>query len=130
MHLLLGANMSIKIYKFNKSDLSTVSEIDASAVGLSNTVSMTISHYADSYKSTEATIPFQIEGSNKHVPIIDEVEHYLVSRNEVDLTATGPNTNIIGDANKDIGKYEFKEIMPRELLDLPPGFIELYRREE
>ena len=52
--------MTIKIHSILKDDLSKFSSVEA--VGLSNSTSMTISHFAGSIKSTEATILFEIEG--------------------------------------------------------------------
>ena len=119
--------MTIKIYRMKKYNLKEINSIDVSSLGMTSSTSMVISHYADNLKSTEATIPFTIEGSNKHVPQIGDVEYYLASRKEVDLTAIGVNSNIIGNSNKDIGKCEYKDSLPKEMLDLPPGFQELYK---
>jgi len=116
--------MSIKIYKFNK-DLTYIAEKD---MDLSDSVGMAISHYFDATKSTEATIPFSIEGSSKHIPYIKDVEFCIAVRKKVNLIATGPNSSIIKENGSDIGKYNYVDNKPSVPNDIP-GFTELYKRE-
>ena len=117
--------MIIRIIKILKDTLEQDSNVH---VSLSNTTSMTISHYADSAKSTEATIPFEIEGSDRFVPYIDDIEFCTVIRKKINLTATGTNEKVITDIGKDEGEYDYKDNVPPCPLDLPPGFQEIYKK--
>ena len=121
--------MTVKIHKILKSDLSVTNTINATNAGLSKTMGMTISHFASSVKSTEATIPFTIEGVDEHIPYIDEVEFCVVIRKKVDLKATGANSIEQKDIGKDVGKYGYKDNVPQKSYDLPPGFQELYKND-
>lgn len=118
--------MAIKITKFSKTDLLFVSETD---VILTDTSGMTISHFADSVKSTEATIPFEIEGVNDHIPQIEDTDFCTVVRKQVNLTATGVNENARKNVGEDIGEFGHKDNVPPRTLDLPPGFRELFRND-
>ena len=118
--------MAIKITKFSKTDLSFVSDID---VTLTDTSGMTISHFADSVKSTEATIPFEIESVNDHIPQIEDPAFCTVVRKKVNLTATGVNENIRKNIGEDIGEFEHTDNVPHRTVDLPPGFRELFRND-
>ena len=122
--------MTIKIHKFLKSDLSDVSSIQVSGAGLANTSGMTISHFACCVKSSEVTLPYTIEGVDKHIPYVDDVDFCVVIRKKVDLTATGVNEKEITDIGNDIGKYEYTDIVPNKPLDLPPEFKELYKKDK
>ena len=119
--------MTIKIHKFLKTDLSEDSSITST---LTETEGMTISHFAGSTKSTEATIPYIIEGFEKHVPYIENVEFCVVTRKKIDLTATGINENIKKNIGEDIGEYDHIKSVPVPPSDLPPGFTELYKKQE
>ncbi len=115
----------IKIHKFSKSSLTQDSE---SIVTLDSTNGMTISHFAGATKSTEAMLPFVIEGTEKHVPYIEDVEFAVVMRKKIKLTATGVNENIQKNIGEDVGEYDHVDNVPSRPLDLPPGFTELYRK--
>jgi len=117
--------MSVKITKLLKDGLTVVENTDVSAFGLSNSTSMTISHYADSEKQTGVTIPFEIEGTNLHVATMEDVEFQLVARERIDLTATGPHPDLAEDAAPDKGEYKHKDSVPRRPVQLPLGFEEL-----
>ena len=116
--------MTVKIHKFNKDTLSHTASIN---VNMSNTSGMTISHYVDSLKSSESTIPYYIEGMERHIPQISEVEFPAVVRKKVDFTAIGPNEKEITNIGEDIGKCNHKDKVPKRPLDLPPGFKEIYK---
>ena len=119
---------TIKIFKFAKDDLSLTSEIDIGLAGLSNTTGMTISHYADSEKSSEVIISFDFEGMEQHTPFIEDVDFVIAVRKKIDLTATGPNEKTVKDIGEDVGKYKYVDKVPKRPLDLPPGFQELYKQ--
>ena len=119
--------MTIKIHKILKSDLSEDTSLNI--LGMANTTGMTISHYADSLKSTEATILFSIEGVPEHITYIDDVEFCTVIRKKVDLKAVGVTSKTEEDIGKDVGKYKYTDSVPNRPLDLPPGFQELYKRD-
>ena len=116
--------MTIKIHLIEKDGLDLV---DTKEITLANTTSMTISHYAYSVKSTSASIPFSIEGAEKHIPHVDEIEFCTVVRKKVDFTAVGPNEKVIKEIGKDVGKYDYKDDVPTKPTDLPPGFTEIYK---
>ena len=116
--------MTVKIHKILKSDLSYVSQ---SVSTIANTVGMTISHYAGSNKSTEATISYTIEGVDKAIPQIDNAEFCQVIRKKIDFTAIGINEEVIEEVGEDIGKYDYKDIVPKRPPDLPSGFQEAYK---
>jgi len=118
--------MTIKIIKFSKIDLTQEADIDLD-FEVSN--GMTISHYADSVKASSATIPFTIEGVDKHVPQFGDEKWQVVVREKIDLTATGPDEGVKKEVGKDVGKYEYKDSVPAKPLGLPPGFQELYRKK-
>jgi hypothetical protein len=111
--------MAITIIKFDKS----LSLIDSEAILVSD--SMAIDHYADTIKTAEGEISFQISATNCQIPEIDEVEYAVVIREKVDLTAQGPNDVMIKNRDKDTGNKNYKDHVPYIPVDLPPGFIEL-----
>ena len=119
--------MTIKIRKLLKSTLALLDDIDVD-MEISN--GMTIDHYANSVKAASATIPFTIEGKNKHVPQIEKEKWQIVVRKKVDLTATGVNEGEIKGIGKDVGKYKYTDPVPTPPLDLPPGFEEIYRKNK
>ena len=118
--------MTVKIYEILKSDLSIVT---SKVVNMANTVGMTISHYACSVKSAQASIPYTIEGVDKHVPYVEDADFCIVARTRIDLTATGVNEQIIKDVGSDTGKYKYADSVPTTPLDLPPGFQEVYKNK-
>ena len=118
--------MAIEIHEILKSDLTDNAKIDV--YGLTNTTGMVISHYAHSWKSTLAAIPFTIEGVDNHVPHIEDVDFCVVIRKKVNLSATGPNYNVRKDVGEDQGKYKYAEDSPAPPSDLPPGFTEVFKR--
>ena len=118
--------MAIEIHEILKIDLTDNAKVNV--YGMTNTTGMVISHYAHSWKSTSATIPFSIEGVNNHVPHIDDVDFCVVIRKKVNLTATGPNSKVRKDVGEDKGKYKYVEESPTPPLDLPPGFTEVFKR--
>ena len=87
--------MAIKIHKILKDDLSYDSGINISSAGMDRSTGMTISHFACSLKSTQATIPYEIESTEKRIPYIPPLEFSMVIRKKVDLTAIGVNEKII-----------------------------------
>jgi len=117
--------MTIKIHKINKDSLEHVSNI---VTGMSNTSGMTVSHYADSSKQTSATIPYEIEGVEKHIPIMEETEFSPVIRKKVDFTGIGVNSQEIKDIGRDNGKYKYVKDVPKRPPDLPPNFVEIHRQ--
>jgi len=119
--------MTLKIHRIMKDDLSYVNSIDLNLSGMSNSSGMTISHFAYSSKSTEATLPYSIEVVKEYVPILKEVEFCVVTRKKVDLVAIGVNESVIKENGEDLGKYKYANSVPKNPSDLPPGFIELYR---
>lgn len=121
--------MTIKIHRILKSDLSKVDTINAHAAGILNTSGMTISHFAYSYKATEASLPYEIEVIKEHIPRVKEIEFCVVLREKIDLTATGANGEIIKDVGEDIGKYQYLDQSSSPPCDLPPGFQVLYNGE-
>ena len=116
--------MAVKLYKLLKNDLSQMSDID---VDLSTSNGLTISHYTCGTNSSKVDLPFQIEGVESFVPYIEEIDFCVVTRQKVSLIATGPNGTTIKNIGKDIGKYKYIDSVPSSLVDLPPGFQELYR---
>lgn len=116
--------MTIKIHKIGK-DLTYSNNIVPTLS--SNSVGMVISHYADSVKLVEATLPYSIEVVKETVPFVDEVEFCVVIRKKVDLTAIGPNTQDINNTGKDVGANECPYQSPQRPPELPPGFTELYK---
>lgn len=117
--------MTIKIHKVNKNDLTYIKSVDTS---MANSSGMTISHYADSYKQTSASIPYEIEGVEKHIPILEDPEFGIAITKKIDFTAIGVNSNVIEDIGKDTGKYDYVNDVPTRPIDLPPGFTELYKK--
>jgi len=117
--------MTIKIHKINKEDLSLISTV---ITDMSNSSGMVISHYADSTKQTSATIPYEIEGVEKHVPKIEIIEFSPVIRKKVDLTGIGINGDVIKDIGRDSGKYKYVGGVPKRPLDLPPGFQQIHKQ--
>lgn len=117
--------MTIKIHQLTNA-LSYVTSID---VTMGFTSGMTISHYASAVKSTGSTVPFEIEGVPKHIPVIDDPEFCTVIRKKVDFTAIGPNSKRIKDIGEDVGKYDYVTSAPKTPPDLPPGFQELYKKD-
>jgi hypothetical protein len=113
--------------KITKFDKDTLTEVVSQEVDMPVPTGMTISHYADSVKSTEATIPFTIQGVERHVPEIEDVEFCIVVRKKIDLTAIGKNENAIKNNGNDVGSEDYSDSSPSRPLDLPPGFRELYR---
>ena len=109
--------MIIKIHKINKNDLDYVVSLDTN---MANSSGMVISHYADTYKQTSATIPFEIEGVEKHVPILEDPEFSLSMTKKIDYTAIGVNSNVIKDIGRDTGKDNYVNNVPERPLDLPP----------
>jgi len=116
--------MTIKIHKYTK---DTLEEEAVATVLMSNSTGMTISHYADSVKSTETTLLFTIESTEKHIPYIEDVEFVVSVRKKVNMVAVGPNEKVIKDVGKDFGKYNYADSVPTRPSDLPPGFEELYK---
>jgi hypothetical protein len=114
------------LYEISKDDLEIIRSLDTSFLGIDTPTGLTISHYAGSWMSVEASLVFTFEGVEEFTPYVKEVDFYIVSRQRIDLTAVGQNEQIIEDNRKDIGKYSYKNTLP-PTLDLPPGFTELYR---
>jgi len=121
--------MVIKIHKILKDDLSYDSGINISSAGMSRSTGMTISHFACSSKSTEATIPYEIEAIEQRASYIPPLEFSMVARKKVDLTAVGANEKIITDIEKDVGEYDYADKVPNAPKDLPPGFVEVYKKD-
>ena len=118
--------MTVKIHQISKEDLSQISNVIVSNAGLNNTSGMTVSHFASALKSTEATIPFELESVREHVPNID-VDFCITVRKKINLTATGPTEKIRTDIGEDIGEENHTDNVPPRPLDLPPGFRELFK---
>jgi hypothetical protein len=118
--------MTLKIHRILKSDLSKEDTLDVVLSGLNSTNGMTISHFAYSSKQTEAVIPYTIEIVKEFVPKVN-IDFCVVIRKKIDLTAIGPNSNVIESIGKDIGKYNYADSVPSRLSDLPPGFVEFYK---
>jgi hypothetical protein len=116
----------IKLHHIDKATLDINQTLDISELGMESSIGFTISHYLSLYNSAEATLPFEIEGVNKHITSIKDVEFALVIRKKIDLTAIGPNGNTINNAGNDSGRYGNNR-HPYIPLDLPSGFTELYR---
>jgi len=119
--------MSIKIHIIDKDTLALTEGIDIVQAGMTSVEGMTISHFYDGPKSTEATIPFSIEGSAENVPSIQEVDFCLTVRKKVNSIAIGPNGKNIMDTGNDLGRGDYKNSKPTRPSDLPPGFTELYK---
>ena len=119
--------MNIKIHKILKADLSHSGSIDLVASGMTSTIGMTISNYADSEKSVMATIPYTIEVVKDAMPNINDVEFCVGMRKKVDLTAIGVNGEIITEVGNDVGGSDYPNKVPHRPLDLPPGFTQLYK---
>ena len=115
--------MVVKIHQFTNS----FSHVASIVTSLSNTTSMSISHFAACTKATESTLTFYFEGVESHIPYIEDEEFCIVIRKKVDMTATGSNGGIITNIGEDIGEYDYKNSVPKRLLGLPPGFTELYK---
>jgi len=115
--------MSVVIHKLNKILLEEMASLDMT---MSNSASMTISHLAGAVKSASVELPYLIEGVDTHVPEIADVEFCVVSREKVDLTATGVNENIKKNIGEDVGEYKHTDNVPPPPSDLPPGFTEIY----
>jgi len=116
--------MTVKLHKINKDDLSWNSSILSD---LSDSNGMVITHYADSVKGSSATLNFEFEGVEQYLPAITSIDFCNVVRKKVDLKAIGPNSKTIKDIGPDKGKYNYKDSVPAQPLDLPPGFKELYK---
>lgn len=116
--------MSIKIYSLFKEDFSHNKNV---ILTITNAYSMTVSHFAGCNKSSEATIPFIMEGTDKYVPRIEDVEFVVNIREKINLTATGINEQKITDVGEDVGEYNHVNSVPTRPIDLPPGFNEIYR---
>jgi hypothetical protein len=116
--------MAVKIYQLSKDALLQFNEVN---VDLYDSNGLTIYHYTCSINSTQFNIPFQIEGVESFVPNINDPEFCVVTRQKASLMATGSNSTIIKNIGKDIGKYKYTDNVPSSLVDLPPGFQELYR---
>lgn len=119
--------MTIKIHIIDKETLFLTGGIDLIQAGMVSSDGMSISHFADGPKSTEATLTFEIEGVKENVPSIQETEFCLTIRKKIDATAVGPNEKNITDTGDDLGRGDYKDRSPRRPSDLPPGFTELYK---
>jgi len=115
--------MIISINKYS----NTLSQITSIDLSMANTKSITISHYADSVKASEVTMPFRFESVDGHVPYIEDIEFCTVIRKKINFTAIGPNQEIITDVGKDEGEYKYTDSVPTNPSDLPPGFREIYK---
>lgn len=116
--------MTVKIHKINKDDLELIESVTSD---LTDSNGMIISHYADSVKGTSATLNFEFEGVEHYLPVINSIDFCNVVRKKVDMDAIGPNQKTIKDIGKDVGKYGYKDSVPSQPPDLPPGFQELYK---
>ena len=114
---------NFNIHRFLKSDLSEVSRIKLDEMDACT--SMTISHFAFSSFSDSDTIAFRVEGKERHVPVVDDIEHMVAFKKVIDATAIGPNGSMRQNDGKDIGKANYKDVVPSRPWDLPPGFREL-----
>jgi len=119
--------MDIKIHIIDKDTLGLNGGIDLIRSGMASVDGMTVSHFANGTKSTEATIPFLIEGSAENVPSIQDVDFCLTIRKKINATAIGPNGKEIKDKGSDFGRGSYKGDKPTRPLDFPPGFTELYK---
>ena len=119
--------MTIKIHRILKDDLTKQDSLDVVLSKLPSTCAMTISHYAYSFKQTQATLPYEIEVVSEFVPYISNIDFAVSVRKEINLTATGPNEKTITDVGADVGEYDYKNSVPTRPTSLPPGFQELYR---
>ena len=93
--------------------------VDSMDLMVSNANAMTISHVLDATKSSSTIIPFSLEIANVYVPLLNEEEMMVVSRNKVDMIAHGPNDMASLEEVSGSGK------MPRSPSVLPTGFKEL-----
>ena len=118
--------MTIIIYEIDK---DTLEQVNSAVADMANTTGMTISHYATSVKSGQATLPFTVEGMDDFVTDLQEVEFSVVVRKKIDLTATGVNGNIRKNIGEDVGEYKHTSDVPSRPLDLPPGFTEVYKNK-
>ena len=116
--------MTIKIQKYSK---TTLIADNISAIIMANSTGMTISNYVDILRTADAAISFAIEGTNKHVPFIDDIEFPVSVRKKVNMVAIGPNEKVIKDIGQDVGKYNYTDKVPVSPPDLPSGFEELYK---
>lgn len=116
--------MAVRIIKINKDSLEIESKL---YIEMSNSVGFTISHYADSPKASEATLPFVIEGVKAQIPQIKDIEYSVAIRKQVDFTAIGSNGPELQNVGKDVGQKEYKNDVPNRPTVLPPGFEELYK---
>jgi len=117
--------MTVKIHKFSK----TLENLNNINISMSNTTGMVITHYLDSVKSSGATLNFEFEGIKQHIPNIEDIEFCIAIKKEIDLTSFGPNVKEQMDIGLDIGKYNNVSSKPYRPLDLPTGFVELYKKE-
>lgn len=117
------------IYKILKNNFSVVASLDIGYTGMPvNVGGMTVSHYADSWKQTNASLPFTFEGVEEFIPYVKDVDFCMVIRKKVDLNAVGVNEKTITEIGQDVGKGNYVNNVPYPILDLPPGFTELYRK--
>ena len=119
--------MTIKIHSISKDTLLAQDSIDLEAAGLTQTDGMSISHFAYALKSTEATIPYEIEVLKEYVPPSIDTDFCIVVRKKVNLTAIGVHGKNRTDIGDDLGRDNYKDNVPPRPLDLPPGFQELYK---
>jgi len=119
--------MTIKIHRLLKSNLNEQDSINVVHAGMSNTSGMTISHFAYSSKQTMATIPYEIEIMDNHVPSVSDIDFCVVIRTKVDLSASGVNGKTIEDVGNDVGAYNYTDSVPSRMTDLPQGFTQLYK---
>jgi len=119
--------MTIRIHRILKEDLSLQNSFNIVLSGMSNSSSMTISHYPYAPKQTESTIPYEIEIVREYVPKIKQIDHCVVIRKKIDLTGTGVNGKIIEDIGDDVGEYLYTDKVPPKPNDLPPGFVQFYK---
>jgi hypothetical protein len=121
------------IRQTNKARVVVISKNSMEIVALRNVImsdpeAMSISHYAYSGKSTMATLPFTVNGVSSHIPHILETDFAVSVRQKVDLSACGPNEVLVRHTGDDKGRYDYHDVAPRRPTDLPPGFIEVYRK--
>ena len=113
----------IQVHKFSKEGLIRIADAD---LRMSNANGMTISQYTCTNSNGEGNIPFIIEGVDNYIPQIDDITFCVVSRRKVSFVAIGPNSTTIDKIGEDNGKYDYKKSVPTAVIDLPPGFIQLY----
>ena len=73
-------------------------------------------------------LTFQISTTNRNLAVhIEDTEFYLVFRKKVNATAIGPHEKRITDIGKDIGKENYKDVVPTTPPVMPNEFRELYK---